>query len=176
MMRKIWNRARKDQRGFTLIELLAVVAILGILAAFAVPRITDAVSDAKASRGKSDITVIRGALDRYYFDKGAFPANFKLLVDEGLLKKNFDGKNAYAKRYFYAVSADTKKYMLGDPGANPTATTYYQDSNGGTIPEGKAPGTNEIVIAYTWGAGATLPTGATTFQTTDPTRTDLITD
>ncbi|WP_291323672.1 type II secretion system protein [Desulfonatronospira sp.] len=42
-------RARKSQGGFTLIEIIAVIVILGILAAVAVPRFFDAQEDAKVA-------------------------------------------------------------------------------------------------------------------------------
>ncbi len=51
-----------NKKGFTLIELLVVIAIIGILAAAAIPRVMDAICDARVSRIKSDISTIRTAL------------------------------------------------------------------------------------------------------------------
>ena len=58
--------------GFTLIELLIVVAIIGILAAIAVPNFLNAQVRAKVSRAQSDLRSISMALESYRLDNGRY--------------------------------------------------------------------------------------------------------
>ena len=62
--------------GFTLIELLIVVAIIGILAAIAVPNFLNAQTRAKVSRTFADYRSIATALESYYVDTQDFPRDF----------------------------------------------------------------------------------------------------
>jgi len=59
-------------RAFTLIELLIVVAIIGILAAIAVPNFMNARIRAKISRAVADMRSIQTALEMYRTDNGAY--------------------------------------------------------------------------------------------------------
>ena len=63
------------RRSFTLIELLIVVAIIGILAAIAVPNFLNAQIRAKVTRAYSDMGAISTALDMYYLDQNGFPTS-----------------------------------------------------------------------------------------------------
>ena len=63
----------KKIKGFTLIELLIVVAIIGILAAIAVPNFLNAQIRAKVSRTMSDIRSLSTALEMYHTDHGDYP-------------------------------------------------------------------------------------------------------
>ena len=59
--------------GFTLIELLIVVAIIGILAAIAVPNFLNAQVRARAARAKSDIRTLENATMIYVLDNNKRP-------------------------------------------------------------------------------------------------------
>mgnify|MGYP006272019707 CR=1 FL=1 len=63
----------QKKQGFTLIELLIVVAIIGILAAIAVPNFLNAQMRAKLARVQADFRTIDTAMKSYQVDNNAFP-------------------------------------------------------------------------------------------------------
>lgn len=60
---------------FTLIELLIVVAIIGILAAIAVPNFLNAQVRAKVAKVSSEQRAVRDAYLQYYMDRNGWPAH-----------------------------------------------------------------------------------------------------
>lgn len=62
----------RSRSGFTLIELLIVVAIIGILAAIAIPNFLNAQTRARVSRVKADMKALETALHMYRVDHNTF--------------------------------------------------------------------------------------------------------
>ena len=64
---------KQTQRGFTLIELMIVVAIIGILAAVAIPSYRDYTARAQVSEAVSLAAGFKTGLSEFYTSNGAFP-------------------------------------------------------------------------------------------------------
>ena len=64
--------SRKAQRGFTLIELMIVVAIIGILAAVAIPAFMDYMKKGKRSEAELNLDAIKKANKTNYVEKASY--------------------------------------------------------------------------------------------------------
>lgn len=100
---------RRIHRGFTLIELMIVVAIIGILAAVAVPNFIDATDEAKAARIQADLSTIGSAVELYYVKHGSYPTALSELVTAS------DGSSGYL-RSEPKPPADDLSYVVGNNG------------------------------------------------------------
>jgi type IV pilus assembly protein PilA len=65
-----------DKRGFTLIELLIVVAIIGILAAIAIPQFSAYRQKAYNAAALSDVRQFRLSMEAYHYEYTHYPTTF----------------------------------------------------------------------------------------------------
>ena len=63
----------RNSKGFTLIELLIVVAIIGIIAAIAIPNLLNAIDRGKQKRTMADMRSIGTAVESYAIDSNFYP-------------------------------------------------------------------------------------------------------
>lgn len=116
-MTNLIKRLQKGQEGFTLIELLVVVAIIALLATFAVPKLFEAINKSKKAPGQADMQTISAALERFYLDSdaGIYPfANVTTALGNGYLKSTTTYMNGFKQPYLYGTTATGSGYILID--------------------------------------------------------------
>lgn len=75
------NKPREDRdKGFTLIELLVVVAIIGILAAIAIPVFLSQRNSARDASVKADLNSVAKVMETLYVQNNAYPVNTAALT------------------------------------------------------------------------------------------------
>jgi len=121
------------RNGFTLVELMIVVAILGILAAIAVPTYRGYVATAKQSEAKANLETLRLLEEQYFADNRTYLAGDTAYLIANL--PGFEPGNVADLLYVYTVEAGTSGDIAtsflatATAGANATGVFTINEKN-----------------------------------------------
>jgi general secretion pathway protein G len=76
----------RAEGGWTLIELMVVISLIMILSSIALASYRNSITHAKEAALRSDLMLMRDAIDQYYADKGKYPESLDALVSESYLR------------------------------------------------------------------------------------------
>jgi len=79
-------KAVRTKSGFTLIELLVVLAVIATLLTIALPRYFSSIEKSREAVLQQNLAMLRDTLDKYYGDKGKYPAALDELVSSKYLR------------------------------------------------------------------------------------------
>jgi type II secretion system protein G len=117
----------KNSKGFTLIELLIVVAIIGIIAAIAVPSLLSAIQRSKQKRSMADMRSIGTALETYQIDYNKYPQSGEanLVTLQPNYMRTVPTLDGWRNIFKYVTPSSQQDYSLGSGGrdaSNPTSS------------------------------------------------------
>ncbi len=132
------RQRRRRQAGFTLVELLVVLIILGLIAAFAAPRVIKFVGGAKTDSAKIQIERLSGVLDLYRLQVGRYPnedEGLNALMEQPADAPDWEGP--YLKKADALIDPWRRPYIYRFPGEHGDYDLYSLGADGEDGGEGE---------------------------------------
>lgn len=129
---------RSKRRGFTLVEILVVIAIIGLLSAFMVPKLLGVQDRGKDTAVKSVMHSVQLAIEAYHMENEVYPMGSDITVaalcENYLMPGNYISavpKNPFTGKPYTAGDAPGKiLYQYDDNSGNYTLTGYNRSGRG----------------------------------------------
>jgi len=121
----------RNSKGFTLIELLIVVAIIGIIAAIAIPNLLNAIDRGKQKRTMADLRSIGTSVEEYAIDNNIYPTATTMTALESTIEPIYIRTAPTTDGWgnVFVVNSGTTGYTVGSGGKDGGALTVV--SGGG---------------------------------------------
>jgi general secretion pathway protein G len=118
--------SNRTSKGFTLIELLIVVAIIGIIAAIAIPNLLNAIDRGKQKRTMADVRSVGTAIESYAVDTNRYPTSANMAALPAVLSpiyiRTLPLSDGWKNPMVYTPNAGTG-YTVGSGGKDGGALT-----------------------------------------------------
>lgn len=123
-LRAMNTQSHSTSRGFSIVELLIVCAVIGLIAAIAIPNLVNAIQRGRQARSVGDLRGLANAVGMYQQDYAKFPLASSWVeiseLDEILVAYmgGYNENDAWMRPFMYASNGDT--YTLVSYGLNGT--------------------------------------------------------
>lgn len=134
----MWNRSSKAQQGFTLIELLVVTTIMVVLTTVVIASFRLANQSARDSKRQADLEQVRGILENYRLENGAYPGSLSAETSQdGIFLQTVVGSDYMSRDYLDPMNTAEHFYFYqrhNQPGCTYELGAYLEGDTGKACP------------------------------------------
>ena len=130
---KKYFKIRTNEKGFTLVEILAVLVILGVMAALAIPQYIDLADQSKKSAAQAQVAEIKSTMNlayaKVFFNEGRTPQNVQSVVKAAGFELGVDADvgtapDVWSVTFRDGNDANSLSIHINSRGAQPPDTGY----------------------------------------------------